>query len=65
MIGKGFFCRVIDAKAFVGTSASRQTSNYLKGEGRKFASDDIGYDGLFGAFRDSRIEKLDGKVYVF
>ena len=35
--------------AFVGTSASRQTSNYLKGEGRKFASDDLGYDGLFGA----------------
>lgn len=35
--------------AFFGTSTSRKVYNDLKGEGRKFASNDLGYYGLFGA----------------
>lgn len=35
--------------AFFGTSTSRKTYSDLKGEGRKFASNDLGYHGLFGA----------------
>lgn len=35
--------------AFFGTSTSRKTYSDLKGEGRKFASNDLGYNGLFGA----------------
>lgn len=35
--------------AFFGTSTSRKSYNDLKGEGRKFASNDLGYNGLFGA----------------
>lgn len=33
--------------AFVGTSTSRKTYDYLKGQGQRFASDDLGYHGLF------------------
>lgn len=35
--------------AFFGTSTSRKTYSDLQGEGRKFASNDLGYHGLFGA----------------
>lgn len=38
--------------AFVGMSASRKIYDDLKGEGQKFASDDLGYHGLFSAATD-------------
>ena len=36
-------------QAFAGTSASRKTYSDLKGEGQRFASNDLGYHGLFSA----------------
>lgn len=36
-------------QAFVGTSVSRNIYNDLKGEGERFASNDLGYHGLFSA----------------
>lgn len=56
------FADVHRLQAFAGISTSRKIYNDLKGEGQRFASNDLGWDGLFSAADDANRRIYNGHV---